>query len=83
MQKVQADLDPHLLEEAHHRLAGAAPALVDVDNCVDQEAGALSRHQRPARQAKSIPAHSNPLRWTSVCRDIYFVVKGIYYPSRV
>lgn len=35
MQKVQANLDPHLLEEAHHGFAGATPALIDIDNCVE------------------------------------------------
>lgn len=35
VQKVQANLDPHLLEEAHHGLAGAAPALIDIDHCAE------------------------------------------------
>lgn len=33
VEKVQANLHPHLLEETNHRFAGSTPALVDVHNC--------------------------------------------------
>lgn len=82
VQKVQANLDPHLLEEAHHGLAGATPALIDIDHCAapgKEQGGSVSSSVQHVRRSLHRTCYLPQM--DVVCRDINGY--RIYYPVRV
>lgn len=61
MEKVQTNLNLHLLEEANHRFAGSTPALVDVHNCRRQGTTTLTRQLRACSLLSSLPPATDML----------------------